>query len=165
MSTSCTGRVVVRVGGGGVVVEPDGVGDGDGEEGDGDGLGNGMTPWSVGAGGICPRAGGCGSGIACGPSSRIARLMMKPKATTSSTPARITDAGMRYSANRRCHVVSCIRAAGAVAARRPDPGRACGYGPRGPELWRPAMRSSSGNRPSPVVRGPTPPDAGGGRAR
>ena len=66
--------------------------DGDGEV--DEALGSGMTPWSVGVERHVAERGRLGQRDGVGASSsRIARLMMKPKATTSSTPARITDGG------------------------------------------------------------------------
>ena len=60
-----------------------------------------MIPWSPG-GVTAPRAGGCGCGSDWSPSSeRIARLMIRPKAITISTPARITVAGMANSLSGR----------------------------------------------------------------
>ena len=117
-----------------------------------DPVGSGMTPWSVGASGTLAERRRLGErdGVSLS-SSRMARLRMKPNATTSSTPARITEAGMRYSLIRRC-AASASSADGTVAARRrpllryPD----TGYGERGRPTesgWRPVMRSSSGTDP------------------
>ncbi len=92
----------------------DGVGVGDGEVGS---LSRGIGNWSVGLAGSSPSAGGWTCGAAVVSLLRTARLITKPAATTTSTPARMTAAGMRNSLRRRCPVP---RSSGGTAApRRP----------------------------------------------
>jgi hypothetical protein len=108
-------RGVVRDGAGCVVRVGDGVAVGDGDS--SEALGSGIGNWSAGLNGTSPSAGGCTGGIACSRSRTTARLTIRPKATTMSTPARMTAAGMRNSFHRRGR--SSSSCGGTAAPRRP----------------------------------------------
>jgi hypothetical protein len=111
MMTSCGGRVL-RAGGVSVGRVVDG-------EADGGSLGIGITAWSDESSDGLVNAGGGNGSCAASLSSWLfmARLMMNPNATTTSTPARITDAGIRNSVNRR-RPLSCNSSSGTGNGRR-----------------------------------------------